>query len=79
MSPDVTAADEARIATFIDIAFRQPFLAAFKSIVATRTDDPGWLAVRPPLVGLAEDVRTRFLVALAQAGLPVVPEVGRAG
>lgn len=78
LSPAVTAADEARIATFIEIAFRQPFLAGFKSIVAARTGDPGWLAVRPPLVGLADDVRTRLLDALAQAGLPVVPEAGRA-
>ncbi len=79
MSPGVTAADEARIATFIDIAFRQPFLPAFKSIVAARTGDPGWLAVRPPLVGLADDVRMAFLDALAKAGLPVTPEgnVGR--
>ena len=37
LSPGVTAADEARIATFIEIAFRQPFLPAFKSIVAART------------------------------------------
>jgi len=78
MSPGVTTADEARIATFIEIAFRQPFLAGFKSIVATRLGDPGWLAVRPPLTGLTDDVRTKLLDALAQAGLPVVPEAGRA-
>ena len=37
-------ADEERIATFIDIAFRQPFLPAFKAIVAAQTGDAGWHA-----------------------------------
>jgi len=74
MSPDVTPADEERIATFIEIAFRQPFLPAFKSIVAERTGDPGWDAVRPPLVELADDVRQRLLDTLARAGLSVGPD-----
>ena len=39
-----------------------------------RTDDPGWLPVRPPLVGLDDNVRVAFLDALAKAGLPVAPE-----
>ena len=77
MSPDVTTADENRIATFIEIAFRQPFLPAFKTIVAARTGDPGWLAVRPPLVALADGARTALLEALALAGLPVTPDAGR--
>jgi 4-hydroxy-tetrahydrodipicolinate synthase len=74
LAPGVTPADEARIATFIDLAFRQPFLPAFKAIVAARSDDPGWLPVRPPLVGLDDKVRVAFLDALAKAGLAVVPE-----
>src|SRR5204862_2145236 len=44
LSPGVTADDEKRIATFLDIAFRQPLLPAFKAIVAARTGDPGWRA-----------------------------------
>ena len=59
LSPSVTANDEERIATFIEIAFAYPFLPAFKAIVAARTGDPGWLAVRPPLVALADDARRR--------------------
>ena len=78
MSPDVTAADEERIATVIEIAFRQPFLPAFKSIVAERTGDPGWRAVRPPLVELADDVRQALLDTLVRSGLPVGPDAGRA-
>jgi len=78
MSPDVTVADEERIATFIEIAFRQPFLPAFKSIVAERTGDPGWRAVRPPLVDLADDARQRLEDALARVGMPVIPDAARA-
>ena len=74
LSPAVTAADEARIATFLDIAFRQPFLPAFKSIVAERTGDPGWLAVRPPQVPLGDGTRRALLAALDAAGLTVVAE-----
>jgi len=73
LSPDVTATDEKRIATFIEIAFRQPFLPAFKAIVAARTGDPGWLAVRPPLVALADGARTALQDALARADLRAVP------
>jgi 4-hydroxy-tetrahydrodipicolinate synthase len=50
LAPGVTPAEEARIATFIELAFRQPFLPAFKAIVAARLGDPGWLPVRPPLL-----------------------------
>jgi 4-hydroxy-tetrahydrodipicolinate synthase len=69
MLPGVTAADQARVATFIEIAFRQPFLAGFKAILAERLRDPGWLAVRPPLVALDETVRRTLLAALRDAGL----------
>ena len=69
MVPSVTPADEARIATFIEIAFRQPFLAGFKAMLADRLRDPGWRAVRPPLVALDETVRRRLLAALRAAGL----------
>ena len=46
------ADDEARIAKFIEIAFRQPFLAGFKSMVGRPDGDPGWRNVRAPLVPL---------------------------
>ena len=75
-SPGVGPADEERIATFIEIAFRQPFLPAFKCIVAARTRDPGWLAVRPPQVALADDDRAALLEALSRAGLPADPDCG---
>jgi len=76
LSPDVTAADEERIATLIEIAFRQPFLPAFKAIVAARTRDPAWLTVCPPQVALDESARRSFLAALDAAGLPVLDAAG---
>ena len=76
-SPGVTAADEERIATFIDIAFRQPFLPAFKCIVAAQTGDPGWQAVRAPQIGLDESARRTLLAALDAAHLPAAPPAGR--
>jgi 4-hydroxy-tetrahydrodipicolinate synthase len=69
MAPGVTPVDEARVATFIEIAFRQPFLAGFKAILAERLRDPVWLAVRPPLVALDETLRRALLAALREAGL----------
>ncbi len=75
-APSVTPADEERIATFIDIAFRQPFLPAFKSIVAARTRDPAWLALCPPQLPLDEGQRRSLLAALDQAGLPAGPGAG---
>jgi 4-hydroxy-tetrahydrodipicolinate synthase len=75
--PDVSGADEERVATLIEIAFRQPFLPAFKTIVAARTRDPGWLALRPPQVALDEAARRSLLAALAAAGLPAAPEARR--
>lgn len=74
LSPEVSAADEERIATFIEIAFRQPFLPAFKAIVAARTRDPAWLALCPPQMPLEEAARHSLLAALSDAGLPVTPD-----
>ncbi|MBA3504927.1 MAG: dihydrodipicolinate synthase family protein [Betaproteobacteria bacterium] len=71
MTSAVTAEDEARIATFIEIAFRQPFLAGFKSILADRAGDAGWLAVRVPLTPLDDGARHRLRVALERAGLSI--------
>ena len=75
-SPSVSQADEERIATFIDIAFRQPFLPAFKAIVAAQTGEPGWHALCPPWVALDEGQRRTLLAALADAGMPALPAAG---
>jgi 4-hydroxy-tetrahydrodipicolinate synthase len=69
MNSDVTSADEARIATFIEIAFRQALLPGFKSMLADQTGDEGWLAVRAPLVALAARERQALRAALHAAGL----------
>jgi 4-hydroxy-tetrahydrodipicolinate synthase len=68
-SPDVTPADEQRVVTFIEIAFRQPFLAGFKALLAEQTRNPAWRAVRAPLLPLPADSRRTLLAALRDAGL----------
>jgi len=68
-SPDVTPADEQRIVTFIEIAFRQPFLAGFKAVLAEQTRNAAWRAVRAPLLPLPVDSRRSLLAALREAGL----------
>ncbi|MEP6679816.1 MAG: dihydrodipicolinate synthase family protein, partial [Betaproteobacteria bacterium] len=55
LSSGVTADDEAKIARFIEIAFRQPFLAGFKSIMADRAGDPEWQWLRAPLSTLTPE------------------------
>lgn len=69
LSPGVSAADEQRITTLLEIAFRQPLLPGFKAIVAKRMHDPGWLAVRPPLLPLEDAARVALLAAWRDAGL----------
>ena len=69
LSPAVTPVDEQRVLTFIEIAFRQPFLAGFKAILAEQTRNSAWRAVRAPLVPLAEKPRQVLLAALRDAGL----------
>jgi 4-hydroxy-tetrahydrodipicolinate synthase len=69
LSHDVTPADEQRVVTFIEIAFRQPFLAGFKAILAEQTGNPAWRAVRAPLLPLSADARRTLLAALQDAGL----------
>ena len=68
-SPEVTPADEQRVVTFIGIAFRQPFLAGFKALLAEQTRNPAWQAVRAPLQPLPADSRQTLLAALRDAGL----------
>jgi len=69
LSPGVAPADEQRMATFLDIAFRQPFLAGFKAILAEQTRNPAWRAVRAPLLPLDDNARRTLLSALREAGL----------
>jgi 4-hydroxy-tetrahydrodipicolinate synthase len=68
-SSGVTPADEQRVVTFIEIAFRQPFLAGFKALLAEQTRNPAWRVVRAPLLPLPPDSRRALLVALQDAGL----------
>ena len=66
--PTVTAADEQRIATFIDIAFRQPFLAGVQGDARRRRrGDPG-MARRAPAAGCRSPTAPRqtLLAALAR-------------
>jgi 4-hydroxy-tetrahydrodipicolinate synthase len=68
LGASASASDDERIVKFIDIAFRQPFLAGFKSMVADRTGDTTWRNVRAPLVGLTEAQRETLRRALRDAG-----------
>ena len=68
-SPGVTPADEQRVVTFIEIAFRQPFLAGFKAMLAEQTRKSAWRAVRAPLLPLPADSRRTLMAALRDAGL----------
>ena len=69
LDPGVTAEDEARIAKFIEVTGRHPFLVSFKSLLADRLRDPGWVPVRAPLVALDAAQRGALRDALAAAGL----------
>ena len=68
LAPGVTAADEARIARFVEILFSVPFLAAFKCIVADRLGDDGWRALCPPQVPLTAAQAQSLRAALRDAG-----------
>lgn len=69
LAPGVTPDDEARMAAFIEVTGRHPFLVSFKSLLADRLRDPGWLPVRAPLTGLDAAQRSALREALAAAGL----------
>jgi 4-hydroxy-tetrahydrodipicolinate synthase len=74
LKPDVTHAEEARIATLIDVVFKFPFLPAFKAIRAAQMNDAAWRALRPPLFPLDESDRAALFDALEEAGFGVVRE-----
>ena len=67
--------DEARVAAFIDILFRYPFLPAFKAILAEQIADDGWRPVRVPQFALSEPQRIALLDELRAAGMLAAREV----
>jgi 4-hydroxy-tetrahydrodipicolinate synthase len=74
LKPEVTREDEHRLAAFVDVIFRFPFLPAFKAIRAAQTDDAAWRTLRPPLFAMKEGDRARLFAALASAGFPLATE-----
>ena len=68
LSRDATSETKARIAKFIEITFRQPFLPAFKCMVADRTGDAAWRDVRPPLLPLTDEQHRTLRASLDNAG-----------
>jgi 4-hydroxy-tetrahydrodipicolinate synthase len=77
LKPNVTSADAERIASFIDVIFRFPFLSAFKAIRAAQTNDAAWRTLRPPWFALSEADRARLFAALAAAGFAAGTEAGQ--
>ncbi len=69
LAPVVTAEAERRIEAFVRVAFSQPLMAGFKSMLADQYSDPGWRNVRPPLVPLDESQRQQLRYTLARADL----------
>jgi len=68
LSADASVETRARIAKFIEITFMQPFLPAFKCMVADRTGDAAWRNVRPPLVPLTDAQHRSLRETLDRAG-----------
>ena len=68
LSHDATSEAKARIAKFIEITFMQPFLPAFKCMVADRTGDAAWRHVRPPLLPLTDEQHRTLRASLDGAG-----------
>ncbi|MFO1396539.1 MAG: dihydrodipicolinate synthase family protein [Burkholderiales bacterium] len=68
VAPAATEADVARVRAFIEILFRQPFLPAFKAMIAQRQRDPAWCHVRAPLLPLPGATQAALAAALADAG-----------
>jgi len=74
LKPEVTKEDEDRLAAFVDVIFRFPFLPAFKAIRAAQMNDAAWRTLRPPLFAMNEGDRARLFAALASAGFPLATE-----
>jgi 4-hydroxy-tetrahydrodipicolinate synthase len=71
LARDVSSAAEARMAQFLAILARFPFLPAFKAIKAAQSGDPAWHALRPPWLTLPDNVRTDLVASLRDAGFGV--------
>ena len=69
LARDVAAADEARMAQFLDVLSRFPFLPAFKAIKAAQSGDaagmrcvrPGWISPTARATDLIASLRERRL------------------
>ena len=68
LAPDVPPAAEARMAQFIDVLSRFPFLPAFKAIKAAQTGDAGWNVLRTPWLALPDAARDALIASLRAAG-----------
>jgi 4-hydroxy-tetrahydrodipicolinate synthase len=71
LASDVSAAAEARMAQFVAVLARFPFLPAFKAIKAAQSGDDAWNALRLPWLPLPETQRDDLLSGLASAGFAV--------
>ena len=68
LQPVVKPDAEQRIARFIEVLSRFPFLPAFKAMKAGQLRDPQWRAVRAPLLEMEEPQRGALVHAMKQAG-----------
>jgi 4-hydroxy-tetrahydrodipicolinate synthase len=73
LAPGAGAAAEARIAAFLDILFRHPFLPAMKAIRAAQLGDDAWRAIRPPWLALPDAACDALASALEAARFAVHP------
>jgi 4-hydroxy-tetrahydrodipicolinate synthase len=73
LAPGADAAADARIAAFLDILFRHPFLPALKAIRAAQLGDDAWCAIRPPWLPLPPAARADIVSALDAARFAVHP------
>jgi 4-hydroxy-tetrahydrodipicolinate synthase len=64
-----TKDDVAQVEAFIALFERFPVFAAFKALVAEVTQDPGWEALRVPLMPLDRDTRRALLASVARTGI----------
>lgn len=55
--------DDARIEDFVDELLKHPVTAAVKAMVARRTCEKTWLAVRPPLVSISGEGQEQLALA----------------
>jgi 4-hydroxy-tetrahydrodipicolinate synthase len=64
-----SAVDLARVEAFIATLEGVPLFAAFKALLAMLYADPGWAALRAPLVTLDAQTQRAWLAALAGTGI----------